>query len=189
MNRLKVLSYLLLLASMLMACEKSADNDDDEKDNDKQEAKLEAKVTYGGETYTFDLTGDELPDNVVFLSHMAYFKATNKLNQVLHFKLAAPSIHSSRSGVFAATPEFPDPIDDRYGIIQFYDPNEQPLTVAATKYATDDELVVSEFTDTRLFITYDGDAITGSELNNGGDEPFNLKLELSYTNFNLTDLR
>lgn len=190
MNTIKLFIYLLALTIVFNACEMKGDADfDNSNGQNYKEPKLEAEIFYGGKSFTFNLSGEELPDKVVFLSNQMYFKATNDLNQVINIKLAAPDLYSSSEDVFRAIPNLPYSIEDKLAIIQFYAATEQPLTNAATKYAVDDEVVVSEFTENKIVLAYDGNAITGAQLNKYDEEQFNLKLELTYTNFQLTDMR
>ena len=190
MKSLKMILYLLAVTSFFSACELYEDTDgDDSKEQNSEEPKFEAEIIYGGNTYIFNLNGEELSDKVVFLSNQMYFKASNDINQVIDIKIAAPALYSNSADVFQAIPVLPYAIEDKLASIQFYDPTEQPLTNAANKYAIDGEVVVSAFTEEKIVMAYDGDAITGAQLDNTEEAHFNLKLELTYTDFQLTDMR
>jgi len=190
MNLLKMILYLLAVKFFFSAFELNEVADgDDSKEQNGGEPKFEAEIIYGGKTFTFDLHGEELSDKVVFLSNQMYFKASNDLNQVINIKIAAPALYRNSADVFQAIPVLPYAIEDKLASIQFYDPTEQPLTNAASKYVIDGEVVVSEFTEEKIVMAYDGDAITGAQLDNTEEAHFNLTLELTYTDFQLTDMR
>jgi len=190
MKPLKMLLFLFAVTSVLIACESGEDMAGDEsEDQGSKEPTLEAEIIYGEEVFTFSLSGEELTDNVVFLSNQMYFKASNEFNQAINIAIAAPDLFSKTAGVFQAIPVLPYAIEDKLASIQFYDPTEQPLTNASSKYAIDDEVVVSEFTEEKIVMAYDGDAITGAQLDKTEKDPFNFTLELTYTDFQLTDMR
>ena len=162
---------------------------DNSNEQNSGEAELEAAITYVEKVFTLSLSGEELTENVVFLGKQMYFSASNDLNQAINIKIAAPELYSNSADVFQAIPVLPYAIEDKLASIQFYDPTEQPLTNGASKYAIDGEVVVSEFTEEKIVMAYNGDAITGAQLENTEEEHFNLKLELTYTDFQLTDMR
>lgn len=187
MNQIKRIFYLFSVILLLGACE-TQDNDDNANQNN-EEAKFEAEVSYGEEVFTFDLNGDELKDKVVFMANRVNFKATNDQQQVLNIELAGSKLYESTSGVFPALPNLPYEIEEKQASISFYNPSEQPLTGAATKYLIDDEVVVSKLTNSSIILAYEGDAITGGQLNSPDEEHFNLSLKLSYSNFEIQDMR
>ena len=187
MKHIKSLFYVIVILMVFISCESqnNTGNDDIPKGN----AVFNAELSYDGEVFSFDLTEEELPDKVTYLSNQLYFKATNSLQQVLHIKLAGTDLYNNSSGVFRAIPTLPYAIEENLASITFYDVTEQPLTNASTKYIIDDEVVVSELTDNSIKLTYEGDAITGAQLNNTDEGRFNFYLELSYSNFEIQDLR
>jgi len=190
MNLLKLSFFLLAVAFVSSACELNPDVDgDDPEEQERGEPQLDAEISYGNKVITYSLSGEELTDNVVFLSNQVYFEAANELNQTINIKIAAPALYTNTAGVFEAIPALPYAIEDELASIQFYDPTEQPLTNGASKYAIEDEVVVSELSEDKIVVGYDGDAITGAQLNNTDEGRFNLKLELTYTNFQITDMR
>lgn len=190
MNSFKLFVFLLAFSSVLAACELNLDADGEEPGEENSGVpQLDAEITYGGEVFTINLSGEEVTGNVVFLSNQVYFEASNELDQVINIKIAAPTLYTSTAGVFEAIPALPYAIEEKLASIQFYDPTEQELTNAATKYAIGDEVVVSELSENKILLGYEGDAITGAQLSNTDEERFNLKLELTYTNFRITDMR
>jgi len=187
MKLIKTVVCFFSIALLLGACE--AQNDDDIADQNNGETKLEADVSYGGEVFSFHLSGDELKDKVVFMTNRVNFKVTNDLQQELNIELAGPKLYEGSSGVFSALPNLPYEIDERLASISFYDPSEQPLTSTAIKYLIGDEVVVSKLTNNSIILAYEGDAITGEQLNNPSEGHFKLSINLSYSNFELQDYR
>lgn len=187
MKHIKSLFYLIVILMVFVSCETQNHTEND--DAPSGEAVLKAELSYDGEVFSFDLTGEELPDKVTFLSNQLYLKASNSLQQVLQIKLAGPDLYNNTSGVFRALPALPYAIEENLATVTFYDPTEQPLTNASTKYLIDDEVVVSEFTDNLIKLEYEGDAITGAQLNNTEEGRFNFSLEVSYSNFEVQDMR
>jgi hypothetical protein len=177
---------------VFVSCETQNTTHENNTENDDApngEAVFKAELSYDGEVFSFDLTGEELPDKVTYLSNQLYFKATNSLQQVLHIKLAGTDLYNNSSGVFRALPALPYAIEENLASITFYDPTEQPLTNASTKYIIDDEVVVSKLTENTIILAYEGDAITGAQLNNTEEGRFNFSLEVSYSDFELQDMR
>ena len=177
---------------VFVACETLSIADDNNTENDDApngETLFKAELSYEGEVFSFDLTGDELPDKVTFLSTQLYIKATNSLQHVLHIKLAGPDLYDNSSGVFRAIPGLPYAIEENLASVTFYNPTEQPVTNASTKYIIDDELVVSKLTENSIILAYEGAAITGAQLNNTEEGRFNFSLEVSYSNFEVQDMR
>jgi hypothetical protein len=190
MKYIKPIYFALSILMIFVACD-TVDNAETNVANDQGNGKSEfsAKVSYNGEEFNFDLAGDELPDKVVFLSNQLNFKATNNQQQVLSIKLAAPGLYGSISGVFTALPNLPYEIEERLASVSFYNPNERPLTIASTKYLIGNEVLVSKLTENSIILTYEGDAIAGSELNNTEEGRFKFSLELNYSNFEIEDMR
>ena len=195
MKYIKPLFYLLGFLLVFVSCEKEKNSIEDNKENNDSENEIngetvfKAELSYEGDVFSFNLTGDELPDKVTFLSNQLYFKATNNQQQVLQIKLAGPDLYNSTSGIFRAIPGLPYAIEENLASITFYDPTEQPLTNASTKYIIDNEVVVSKLTENLIIVAYDGDAITGAQLNNTDEGRFNFSLEVNYSNFEIQDMR
>lgn len=181
---LLVLPALILL--VFGACKKS---DEPADENGNSFAESETIILIGDKEYVFNLSGEEIPDKVVFTDVNVSIKLVNNSDQVLRVKLSGPDIYGKSNLKFMAKPNIPFEVTENLASITLYDPNEVPLTNDATKYLIDGEVSVSKLTTNEIELSYDGEGFPGGNFANNTEGRFEAQLSLKLMDFGLLDIR
>ncbi len=194
---MKTSVFTLMLSALFLgfpACEKMGDPEDGNGEDGKGEdgtgiAQSDTRIQFGDTEYAFELTGEEIPDNVIFFNSSVIIKLVNSSGHTLQVDLAGPDIYDSSSSEFLAIPNLPFEAEENLASIQLYDPNEALLNNNAIKYCIDGIVSVDKLTTSEIELTYEGEGLLGGNSTDSAEGRLDVTLELMLTDFGYQDFR